>query len=311
MPPPDDGLTLSPMLLPVIAGSIISLIFALLLAWYFSRPIRTIRESFRSIADGELDTRIGAAMGSRQDELSDLGRGFDEMAERLQSLVEGQQRLLHDVSHELRSPLARLQAVADLILQQPERIEELIARVERETTRMDQLVGELLTLARLDAGIAGSEGVPIDLNEMIATIAADAEFEIQVKHGLVEVEVPDNMVVQGHSELLHRALENIVRNAVRHSPEGGRVSIVVTEHMASRQIHIDIMDQGKGVPDAELDSIFDPFIRGSSSNTAKGYGLGLAITRRIINAYSGVVTAENRNAGGLNVSIVLPADERG
>jgi signal transduction histidine kinase len=298
-------------LLPIISGTVISLVFALLLARYFSRPIRNIRQALGSISTGRLDTRICGAMVSRHDELADLGRGFDEMAERLQFLVEGQQRLLHDVSHELRSPLARLQAAADLIRQQPERAEEFIARIERESTRMDKLVGELLTLARLDAGIAGTQAVPIDLNEMIATIVDDAAFEFQAKNGAVEAEMSEGMVVLGHSDLLHRALENIVRNAVRHSPVGGQVRIIAAVNKEFKQIHIEIMDQGKGVPEAELKAIFNPFIRGSTSHTVKGFGLGLAITQRIIKAHGGGVSADNCAEGGLIVTIRLPVETAG
>jgi signal transduction histidine kinase len=297
------------MLLPLFVGSGISLVFAVLLAWYFSRPIQSIRHAFESIAGGRLDTRIGSEMGSRHDELSDLGRGFDDMADRLQGLVEGQQRLLHDVSHELRSPLARLQAVADLIQQQPQRAQEFITRIERESVRMDKLVGELLTLARLDAGIAGSQVELVDLNEMIATIAEDADFEMQSKGGNVEVEIPEELVVRGHADLLHRALENVARNAVKHSPDGGRVSILVRHEPGQGRISIDIMDRGSGIQESELKYVFDPFIRGSAGAQVGGYGLGLAITQRIVNAHKGRVSARNREGGGLVVSIELPCDK--
>lgn len=145
-----------PSLVPILAGSLASLFFAAFLAWYFARPIRSLRAAFESVADGKLETRIGASMGHRNDELADLGKNFDHMAGRLQNLIETQRRMLHDVSHELRSPLARLQAAADLMQQQPERGAEFAERIQRDTARMDTLIGELLTLARLDAGMTGN-----------------------------------------------------------------------------------------------------------------------------------------------------------
>ena len=147
-----------PPLMPIVAGSMVSLFFAAWLAWYFSRPIRNLRTAFDAVANGKLDTRIGSSMGGRHDELSDLGQDFDRMASRLQGLMDAQRRLLHDVSHELRSPLARLQVATDLIQQQPERAAEFISRLERDTGRIDALVGELLMLARLDSGMAGKNG---------------------------------------------------------------------------------------------------------------------------------------------------------
>ena len=293
---------LRPPLLPILVGSLASVLFAALVAWYFSRPIRSLRGAFEAVAGGRLETRVAAAMGRRHDELADLGSDFDRMAERLQGLIDSQRRLLHDVSHELRSPLARLQAAADLMRQQPERAGEFVERIERDTARMDRLVGELLTLARLDAGMAGDLDDAVDLAELLYDIATDARFEAAAKHAQIALDVTSQSRVRGRADLLHRALENVVRNAVRHSPEGGRIAIRVREDGA--QVSIAVEDEGAGVAVRDLDAIFDPFFRGAGTASA-GYGLGLAITRRIIEAHGGAVTAANRPAGGLVVTAVL------
>ncbi len=306
-PPPHRGSPFHPLLMPLTAGSIVSVLFAALLAWYFARPIRSLRQAFGSAADGELDTRIGASMGARRDELADLGTEFDRMAERLQGLVEGQRRLLHDVSHELRSPLARLQAAADLMRQQPERAAELIERIERDTKRMDRLVGELLTLARLDAGMTGNLAEEVDLRQLLGSIAEDAHFEAGKADSRVEMSVSGAPVVRGSRDLIHRAVENVVRNALRYSPPGGRISIAAQMDGTRPQVRIDIGDEGKGVPEADLEAIFAPFLRSSTGGAFPGYGLGLAITRRIVEAHGGSVAASNRTSGGLLVTLRLPA----
>lgn len=294
-----------PPLMPLMAGSLVSLLFAALLAWYFARPIRKLRGAFEAVAAGRLDTRIGDSLASRDDELASLGQDFDRMAERLQDLLDGRQRLLHDVSHELRSPLARLQAAADLARRHPERGVAFIERVERESVRMDRLVGELFTLARLDAGMAEGAAEEVDLADLIARIAEDAELEGRARACAIAMAVEEGLHVAGQPELLHRMLENVVRNAVRHSPEGGTVRIEAYGDSGQGVAVVDIADMGPGVPEEDLERIFQPFRRGEGAG-AGGYGLGLAITRRVAEAHGGSVRAANRPGGGLRVSIALP-----
>jgi two-component system, OmpR family, sensor kinase len=296
-----------PPLLPIVAGGLVSLIFAALLAWYFARPIRSLRAAFDSVANGKLDTRIGLSMGGRHDELADLGQDFDRMASRLQGLMEVQKRLLHDISHELRSPLARLQAATDLMQQQPDRAAALISRLERDTGRIDSLVGELLTLARLDSGMAGRMDESVDVFELLDHIANDARFEAKSKQCTVDVDMPENILVKGNHELLFRALENVVRNAVLHSPAGKPVSLTVTQDTFTREWRISVFDEGTGVLPSELEAIFTPFFRSQTSGGCAGYGLGLAITQRVVQAHGGTVTAANRPDGGLAVLITLPS----
>ncbi len=295
-----------PPLLPIIAGSIVSLIFAALLAWYFARPIRNLRAAFDAVANGKLDTRIGSSMGGRHDELSGLGSDFDRMASRLQGLMEVQRRLLHDISHELRSPLARLQAATDLMQQQPERAAEFIARLERDTGRIDVLVGELLTLARLDSGMAGAMDETVDVLELLDHIISDASFEAESKQCKVEGRLPEHLAIKGNHELLFRALENVVRNAVLHSPSGKRVGVAAVQDEAKHWV-ITVTDEGAGVPQSELETIFQPFFRSKTNSGFAGYGLGLAIAQRVVRAHGGTVVAANRAEGGLAVTITLPA----
>jgi signal transduction histidine kinase len=296
-----------PPLLPVFAGSLVSLIFAALLAWYFARPIRTLRTAFDEVAKGRFDTRIGSSIGGRKDELADLGQDFDRMASRLQGLMDAQRRLLHDISHELRSPLARLQAATDLMQQQPDRAAEFISRLERDTGRIDSLVGELLTLARLDSGMAGRMDETVDVSELLEHIANDARFEAKARQCSVDADIPGDIRVKGNQELLFRALENVMRNAVLHSPEGKRVSLSVMPDAFTREWRISVLDEGSGVPPSELETIFEPFFRSKTADSQTGYGLGLAITQRVVQAHGGTVTAANRPGGGLAVTIILPA----
>jgi len=309
-PPPEPGHPperhLMRLLIPLLAGGIVSLIFAFLLARYVSKPIRTLRGAFESAAQGRLTERIEAEMGKRRDELADLGRDFDGMAQRLQNLMDGQRRLLHDVSHELRSPLARLQAAIGLARQQPERLDETLMRIERETVRMDKLVSELLTLSRLEAGMAGKLDEDVNLNELVADVAEDARFEAETQDSRVELAIHGQARIWGNAELLHRALENVVRNALKHTPAEKLIRIELGVDDSRHTVIISVSDEGCGVPESELQAIFEPFFRGHRKNSPDGHGLGLAISQRVITAHHGSIAANNRASGGLCVTVSLP-----
>ena len=303
-PPPHDRGMLPPVM-PLLAGGLVSLFFAALLAWYFSKPIRTLRAAFAAVSNGLLDVRLAPVMGRRRDELSDLGRDFDSMVQRLQQLMDGQRRVLHDVSHELRSPLARLQAAIGLARQQPERADDSMMRIEREAVRMDTLVSELLTLSRLEAGMMGKLNEQADLNELVFNVVEDARFEAAASGCRVEFEEHGLAIVRGNAELLHRALENVVRNAVKHSPSGGLIGIKIRIN-SDQKVFIYVSDEGTGVPGADIQSIFEPFFRGDEKKTSDGHGLGLAIAQRVITAHQGEIYASNRPGGGLCITITLP-----
>ena len=296
VPPPNA-------LLATLAASIAT---ALLLAWYVAKPIRSLRGAFEAVACGDLQRRIASQVGARNDELADLGRDFDRMASRLQASMEGQRRLLHDVSHELRSPLARLQAAVGIMRQKPEQPADMIDRIEDETARMDELVGELLTLSRLEAGeLAGAEE-EIDLHELVDEVVRDANFEAQTQGRAVVWEEHGNALLRGRPELLHSAIENIVRNALKHAPESRTVWVETSANEIEQRYILRVLDAGAGVPDEELPSLFSPFFRGANTPNTEGYGLGLAIARRCIEAHGGTIRADNRPAGGLRVEIMLP-----
>jgi signal transduction histidine kinase len=304
------GEPLDPRLRPVIllvAATAASLLFAFLLAWHFSRPIRALRLAFEAASRGDLAPRFSDAGGKRGDDLNDLGRDFDRMTGRLRNLMDGQTRLLHDVSHELRSPLARLQAAIGLAHQQPERLQASMERVERESVRMDKLVGELLTLSRLEAGALDAAGVDISVADLIEEIIGDASFEASASNRMVTVDGDADVVVEGRPDLLGRAIENVVRNAIKHSPDGGTVGIELGIAGEGRSLRIRVLDRGPGVAPSDLQAIFQPFYRGS--NTEKdtdGHGLGLAIARHVVQAHGGAIAARNRDGGGLEVEIMLP-----
>ncbi len=289
----------------MIGAILASLLFAALLAWYFSRPIRALRSAFEAAAAGDLAPRFGAAGKVRGDELADLGRDFDRMSGRLRTLMEGQRRLLHDVSHELRSPLARLHAAIGLAHQQPERLAASLDRIERESVRMDKLLGELLTLSRLDAAPALPVKEDIAIMELVEEIASDARFEAEQSQRRIEVSGLAIVNVRGAPDLLWPAIENVVRNAIKHSPPGGAVGIDVSASAA--QVSVAVLDQGPGVAPADLNAIFEPFFRSNAtSNDVDGHGLGLAIAQRVISAHGGTIVAQNRDGGGLCVTITLP-----
>ncbi|CAN7295211.1 ATP-binding protein [Pseudoduganella sp. LjRoot289] len=292
---------------PVAAAVLASLLFAALLAWYFARPIRSLRQAFEAASQGDLAPRFAHVSGKRGDELSDLGRDFDRMTARLRSLMDAQTRLLHDVSHELRSPLARLQAAIGLAHQQPDKARASMERIERESVRMDKLVGELLTLARLEAGPLNASKEQISMADLMDEIVGDAEFEAASHDRAIELRGSADVAVNGHADLLARAIENIVRNAIKHSRAGGIVRVELDTDEASDRLHIRVLDRGPGVAQADLEAIFDPFFRSSDTpKDVEGHGLGLAIAQQVVQAHGGSVAARNREDGGLCVEIVLP-----
>lgn len=310
----------TPLML-IVASLLASLLFAFLLAWYFSKRIMALRLAFELAAQGQLEPRFQARQdqGWIQDELSELGTDFDRMTQQLREMMERQTRLLHDVSHELRSPLARLQAAVGLAFQQPEKTPIYLERIERESMRMDKLVGELLTLARLEAGAfkAGFETFPIA--DLIADVIADAQFEASLKQCQIELSGSTQAEVYGRIELVARALENIVRNAIKHSPAQHHIRVEISTTLAtsdeaaassnnpSKLLCIRILDRGKGVPESELKQIFLPFYRGQDNATeSQGHGLGLAIAQQVILAHHGSIQASARDGGGLCVEVRLP-----
>ncbi|HTD25965.1 MAG TPA: ATP-binding protein [Candidatus Elarobacter sp.] len=307
--PPPPPLPVSPWMLIVI-GAATSLAVSAILAWYLARPIRSLRWAFDAAAGGRLETRVRPLMGRRRDEIADLGRDFDRMAQQLQKLVTAQRRLLHDVSHELRSPLARLQAAIGLVRQSPQKLDASLERIEREATRLSELVGEVLTLARLESVNPAAE--PVELAEVVASVAEDARFEAQAAGRDVSFHGVGGAIVRGRAELLHRAVENVVRNAVKYTAPGSTVDIAMRLEVNPPRAVVSVTDCGPGIAPEELGRIFEPFYRGGSdAGGAQGFGLGLAIAQRAIEAHGGQIRAANVEGGGLRMEIALPSFTQG
>ena len=280
-----------------------SLLFSAGLAWYLARPVRHLRRATRLLADGALDTRVMSLIGSRRDEIAELGRDFDHMATRLQALVGAQKRLLHDVSHEVRSPLARLRLAVGLARQQPDRIESALGRVEREAERLDDLVGQVLTLSRLEAGAPDTRNDDVELTDLLASIVADAKFEASAAGRGVVLKTTDAISIRANPELVRRALENVIRNAVRHTTDGTTVEVLVTQ--SDPWVSVSVCDRGPGVPESDLERLFQPFFRVQGGSSRGGHGLGLAIARRAVEAHGGFIRATNRPGGGFCVTLSL------
>ena len=291
---------------PFVGGILASLGSAALVAWLLSKPIRNLRSALADAASGNLDIRVSDRMGSGDDELKDLGREFDHMINRLHGLITAQRQLLHDVSHELRSPLARIQAAIGLGHQQPDQAQALMDRIQRESVRIDKLIVELMALSRLQADVDSQMNEEIELCDLLADVVEDARFEASAKGRHIHAESAMPGVVRGNAALLRRAIENVIRNAIKFSNSGGTVEVRATQGAADQVAVISVRDSGTGVPESDLTRIFDPFFRSSTHARKEGSGLGLAIAKRVIDSHRGTIRASNVPGGGLLVSIELP-----
>lgn len=284
-----------------------------ILARYLTGPVVRLREATQKLAAGDLSARAGTSWGGarRRDEISQLVRDFDAMAERLEGLVKAQGRLLNDISHELRSPLARLNVALGLARQRtgPE-AQASLERIDLEAERLNELIGRLLTIARLESREDHSASVSIDLDELVSEIANDAEFEAQNRGCMVKTTLAGDCVVLGSPALLRSAVENVVRNATRYTPEGTAVHVDLrcVGEARNPEAILQVSDSGPGVPEESLEKLFEPFYRIDDSRVRKtgGVGLGLAITQRAVRLHGGSVRAVNRPEGGLLVEIRLP-----
>jgi len=294
----------TPPWLMLVMGAAASLAVSALLAWYLARPIRSLRWALRAAAEGRLETRVRPLMKGRRDEIADLGEEFDEMARQLEKLVEAQRRLLHDVSHELRSPLARLQAAVGLVRQDPRRLEASLERIEREVARLDELVGEVLALARVKGAKPASAEELVDLAELVANVADDARFEARAANRALSLECADRVLVRGRAELLQRAVENVIRNAVKYTAEGSTVEVRLSA--AGQRARLVVRDHGPGVAPGDAERIFEPFYRSRANASVDGFGLGLTIAQAATAAHKGSIRAANAEGGGLRVEIELP-----
>lgn len=275
------------------------------LASYLSWPIRKIREATQKLAEGELSTRVAERVGKRRDEMAALARDFDVMAERIESLVMSQKRLSRDISHELRSPLARMNVALEIAKQKanPETVPQL-ERLEAESNRLNEMIGRLLTLSKLETGEPVVEKRDVNLKKLVEQIASDADFEAAAKNRKVKVKRSEDCVVMGNESLLQSAVENVLRNAVRYTKENTEVEVEL--YSVDGKAVIAVRDAGEGVPEAELQNLFKPFYRVGEARDrgSGGMGLGLAIAEQAILAHKGTITAANRDPG-LEIRITL------
>jgi signal transduction histidine kinase len=291
------------LLLALVVGAL-----SLWLARYLSAPVGALRRVTLRLSAGDLSARVGDPVDRRPDEIGQLARDFDAMAGRLENLVGSQRRLLRDVSHELRSPLARL-TVALQLARNREGVQAVQAldRIERETGRLDDLIAQLLLLERLEVRAPDAEAMSFDLCDLLNEVVDDASFEASATKRGVELAADTPCPMRGYPALVRSALDNVIRNAVRHTDEETAVEVSIDCGAAGTEIRI--RDHGPGVPEEHLETLFEPFSRVADARerSTGGAGLGLAIARRAVEAHGGAVTAQNHADGGLELSIRLPS----
>jgi signal transduction histidine kinase len=299
---------LTQRLLPVF---LVGGLFCYWLARYLSSPLSKLRRTTQELADGQLTARVHDKLLKRRDEIGHLGRDFNLMASRIESLVEAQRRLLGDISHELRSPLARQGVAVGLARRRagPE-ANAALDRIEREAERLNDLIGQLLALSQAETGAGVLEKVPIDLSALVREVAEDADYEARSRERSVQIVQDDPAKIIGVPELVRSAIENVVRNAVRHTESGTQVAVWLrTESVnGNRSAAISVRDHGKGVPEDALEEIFRPFYRVEDDRDRRtgGSGLGLSIAARAVRLHQGTIKASNAEDGGLMVEIRLP-----
>jgi signal transduction histidine kinase len=283
-------------------------VMSVLLARYLSSPIVRLQKASRSLAAGNLDTRVGAPFTQRADEVGTLARDFDAMAERVQALVTAKETLLRDVSHELRSPLARIRMALALAQRRAgEEAQPNLDRIEREAERLDALVGQVMTLTRLRT-TAAPRGELVRFDTLIGEVVDDARYEHP--DAKLEFAPTREVTLYGEAEGLKSAIENVVRNALIYGDRSRPITVELSVDTATATVRV--LDQGPGVPETELARIFEPFYRTDKSRDHRhdGQGIGLAITARVMELHGGSVSAANRAEGGLAITLKLPLGRR-
>lgn len=287
---------------------VVTALVSFFLARLLTRPIRTLRAATQKIAEGDTSVRVGNAASGAGDEIAGLAADFDRMTIRIEDLLEARERLLRDVSHELRSPLARLQVALGIARQKKgEDLGPLLDRMEKETERLGELIGLVLSMARLEQARELAAPTDVRLDELVSALVSDASFEAQGSDRAVKVAKTESVTVRGDAELLRQAIENVVRNALRFAPAGTPVEITL-EKVQGDAVELRVRDRGPGVPTEALTEIFRPFTRveAARDRTSGGAGIGLAITERAVRLHAGSVAATNAEGGGLCVTIRLP-----
>jgi two-component system sensor histidine kinase CpxA len=307
-PPPFSVHPVHQLLLPLLAAFFVSGISCLFLARYVTLPLSKLRNTTHALAEGDLSARSGAELGKRSDEIANLVHDFDLMADRLRDLVHSHKRLLGDVSHELRSPLSRLRVALALARKKESQEEaELHDRMEQELARLDGLIEQVLTVARLESKEVQVNLNELSLNELLEEVVYDATFEGEPSGLKINYSAPSAEIrVVGNYELLHRAIENVLRNALRYSE--GKNAIEVGLSSEQEWAVVSVRDFGPGIPEHSMPHLFKPFYRVDDSRVEStgGTGLGLAITERAVALHKGEVIAENVSPRGLKMTIRIP-----
>jgi two-component system sensor histidine kinase CpxA len=271
--------------------------------------VTKLRAATQELARGNLSARVAPAFGNRRDELAALATDFDQMAEQIETLVNGQRRLLGDISHELRSPLARLNVALELARQRAgAEAATALQRIEREAEMLNEMIGQLLALTRLETHTDAVEKSSFDLVQLVREIVDDAEYEARNRNRSVQFDSPESCNILGNEQLLRRAIENVVRNAVQYTAEGTAIEVKLE---CGEQAVITVRDHGPGVPAETLDKLFRPFYRVDEARdrNSGGTGLGLAIAERAVRLHGGTVEAANLSTAGLLVTITLPIEQ--
>jgi len=296
----------------IIIGIVVSGLICFALARYLSSPIQRLRQTAMQLSQGNLDARTSATARNRNDEIGELAKDFNFMAERLQAMVNSQKHLMRDISHELRSPLARIQVALELArTKETTLIESELHRIESELEKLNTLIDELLTFVRMETDKDNIEWIPINVKELLEHIVDDTLFENcqSPQYNQIKIHCAEDIEVAGNPRLLHRALENVIRNACFYTPIGSTVAVTCTSN--NDNIMLSIEDEGPGVPEDMLEKIFEPFVRVSKSREKQsgGYGIGLAITKRAIEIHGGHIHAANKaSLTGMTVNVSLPAN---
>lgn len=307
-PPPIGERVPGDILWTLKLGTLISALICLIIAHYLTKPIERLRDATHQLARGNLDIRAGQNLGNRHDEIAELVRDFDSMAGEVRKLIESERSLLSGVSHELRSPIARIRLALTMARSSADEHEraEMLDRIEQDTVQLDSLLERILTVARLESGQQKPSFTEISLNDVIEAVLHDANFEAAASGTTIDYQSSGEIRVCGDAAWLHSAIENIVRNAIFYSGKGGRIEVRL--QLINEIVVLSVRDNGPGVPEASLPLLFKPFYRvdNSRGTSTGGMGLGLAIVRNTIAAHGGMVTAQNVAPHGLEVDLTLP-----
>ena len=304
-PPP--GIGLSGIALRWLVPFCVSGLICYLLTRYLTAPILRLREASQHLAGGDLSTRAAAGMERRRDELGFLVRDFNTMATHIEALISRQRQLIYDISHELRSPLARLNVALDLGRERKGN-DPAFDHMEQDLACLNDMIERLLIVAKLDTSTAAVPMAQVNLTELVSQVARSAEFELQEREGAVRLSSQGPYFVHGNAELLHSAIENVIRNAIRYTGTDNSVEVELSLDSAAARIRILVRDHGQGVPESELVNIFQPFYRVADDRNRQsgGTGLGLAIAERVVRIHGGTIQARNAIPHGLEVEILLP-----